>query len=143
MRLRFLVAAASTMLVFAVPAAAQRSSDRSAKPMFPHDCRHEARRPRNILVACGDGNNRLQSVHWRMWGRTQARGVGVDYANDCVPYCAAGRFHRYPVRVTLKRPRYCATVRVRQFTRLVIYFPRAKPDAERTLRLSFPCSPSG
>lgn len=137
---RFLTAAALAMLLLAAPAAAHRTPGKSAKPMFPRDCRHEARRPPNILVACGDGNNRLQSIHWGSWGRARARGVGVDFANDCTPYCAAGRFHRYPARVTLQRPRYCPALRVRQFTRLVIYFPRAKPSAERTMRVPFPCA---
>ncbi|MCT9088502.1 hypothetical protein N4G70_06420 [Streptomyces sp. ASQP_92] len=64
-------------------------------------------RPSSYLIACGDGNNGLVSLHWTQWGPASAAARGLDRVNDCVPYCAAGRFHSYPVTVRLDtvRPR--------------------------------------
>jgi hypothetical protein len=60
-------------------------------------------RPSNYLIACGDGNNGLVSLHWTQWGPTSAVARGLDMVNDCQPYCAAGKFHSYPVTVRLDR----------------------------------------
>ncbi|MBX7470646.1 MULTISPECIES: hypothetical protein [unclassified Streptomyces] len=64
-------------------------------------------RPSSYLIACGDGNNGLVSLEWTQWGAASAEGRGSDVVNDCIPYCAAGRFHTYPVTVRLDtvRPR--------------------------------------
>jgi hypothetical protein len=68
---------------------------------------HAQVRPSSYLIACGDGNNGLVSLHWTQWGPTSAVAQGLDRLNDCQPYCAAGRFHSYPVTVRLDtaRPR--------------------------------------
>ncbi len=144
MRVRVLIGALVLALVYVVPGMAngiRRSS--AATPLFPTDCQHLARRPPAILIACGDGNNRMERIRWKHWGSNRASGVGVDYANDCKPYCAAGHFHRFQARITLERPRYCAAHRVRQFTRLVLYFPRGTPVSGRSMRVSFPCPTHG
>ncbi|MEV5941622.1 hypothetical protein [Streptomyces sp. NPDC051994] len=64
-------------------------------------------RPGSYLIACGDGNNGLVSLRWTQWGPVSAAAGGLDMVNDCRPYCAAGRFHSYPVTVRLDtvRPR--------------------------------------
>ncbi|MGW2812242.1 hypothetical protein [Streptomyces sp. NPDC001415] len=70
------------------------------------DCSgHSQVRPSSYLIACGDGNNGLVSLRWTQWGPTSAVGRGLDKVNDCVPYCAAGRFHSYPVTVRLDTAR--------------------------------------
>lgn len=74
-------------------------------PVVVVDCFSQARmRPTEYLLACGDGNNRLVDLRWDTWGTRTATAVGTDMVNDCVPYCAAGRFRAYPVTVTLSRP---------------------------------------
>ncbi|MCQ4083808.1 hypothetical protein NGB36_25245 [Streptomyces sp. RB6PN25] len=60
-------------------------------------------RPSTYLIACGDGNNGLVSLHWSQWGPSSAVARGLDMVNDCQPYCAAGKFHSYPVTVRLDR----------------------------------------
>lgn len=68
-------------------------------------CGSRAYRPRTIVIACGDGNFGLTELRWRHWNKRRARARGVVYANDCIPYCAAGHFSREPTRVVAYRPR--------------------------------------
>ena len=35
-------------------------------------------------------------LRWRGWNRNVATARGTAYANDCIPYCAAGHFIAYP-----------------------------------------------
>jgi hypothetical protein len=58
-------------------------------------------RPRGFTLACADGNDYLTGVAWTSWGAKLASGYGTQVENDCVPYCAAGHFHSYPVLVVL------------------------------------------
>ncbi len=62
-------------------------------------------RPGRFIIACGDGNDVLTSLRWSHWRSAAALGSGQDMVNDCVPYCAAGHFHSYPVTVRLDRLR--------------------------------------
>lgn len=39
-----------------------------------------------------------------------ARAQGVALANDCVPYCAKGRFHRLPVSVKVYARKRCGNI---------------------------------
>jgi hypothetical protein len=73
---------------------------------FPSRCFNFRQRPRNVIVACGDGNFQLRQMRWRRWARPVARGL----VNDCIPYCAAGSFHRIPIRVRLSDRRLCRNV---------------------------------
>ncbi|KOG31430.1 hypothetical protein [Streptomyces resistomycificus] len=58
-------------------------------------------RPADFVLACGDGNSRLAALRWTHWDTTSARAKGVNWLNDCEPYCAAGTFRSYPVVVRL------------------------------------------
>ena len=60
------------------------------------DCDFTPRyKPHTIILACGDGNAQLKSIHWYRWGGSNARGWTRRFIyNDCDPYCAVGRFHR-------------------------------------------------
>ncbi|MGW8778415.1 hypothetical protein ACWGNM_10075 [Streptomyces sp. NPDC055796] len=99
----------------AAPASASASASASAQtpravmdpnPVVVVDCFSQGRvRPREYLLACGDGNNRLVGLRWNTWGQRTATATGTDMVNDCTPYCAAGRFRSYPVTVTLSHPR--------------------------------------
>ena len=76
----------------------------------------------------GDGNNALTSLHWSHWGRYSATATGVDVVNDCVPYCAAGHFHGYPVTVRLDRARPWKNHAGRwQYTRLEVVYHGPRP----------------
>jgi hypothetical protein len=64
-------------------------------------------RPPSIIVACGDGNILLIHLKWTSFGGATANASGDYSANDCKPYCAAGKFHSYPVRVVLSKAMLC------------------------------------
>lgn len=40
-------------------------------------------------------------MHWTRWAPAHAAGTGIQSLNDCTPDCAAGRFHDYPVDISL------------------------------------------
>ncbi|MFJ5548131.1 hypothetical protein [Streptomyces sp. NPDC093225] len=85
-------------------------------------------RPADFLLACGDGNNRLTDLHWTGWGRQTATATGTDMVNDCVPYCAAGKFRAYPVTVTLSVPRpWPSQPGTPHFTKLRIVYTDTAP----------------
>lgn len=94
------------------------------------DCSGEARvRPADYLLACGDGNNRLVGLRWDTWGAVTATATGTDMVNDCVPYCAAGRFRGYPVNVTLSGPEpWPGHPGTSRFTTVRLVFPGPAPS---------------
>ncbi|WP_405786753.1 hypothetical protein OG753_01410 [Streptomyces sp. NBC_00029] len=102
-----LLCAAAALVTAVVPASAQTRTapDRAPAPVVVVDCFSEAQvKPEEYLLACGDGNNRLVDLRWDTWGAQDATATGTDMVNDCTPYCAAGRFRPYPVKVTLSSP---------------------------------------
>jgi hypothetical protein len=56
-------------------------------------------RPSDFILACADANDYLTKLAWTSWGPYLASAVGTQEENDCIPYCAAGHFHAYPVDV--------------------------------------------
>ena len=88
-------------------ASASRGSAPAANTLFSErtvviSClgRPEAR-PRTFTLACADGNDYLSGLSWTSWGPDLASGYGTQVENDCLPYCAAGHFHSYPVLAVL------------------------------------------
>ena len=53
-------------------------------------------KPARVMLACGDANYWITALAWHGWGTATARATGRVHYNDCVPYCAAGRFHTIP-----------------------------------------------
>ncbi|SFY20159.1 hypothetical protein OH786_32925 [Streptomyces atratus] len=129
-----LCAAAAFAAAIPVPASASASApasteSRPADRTVAVDCFSEAQvRPGDFLLACGDGNNRLIDIHWSHWGPNSATGTALDAVNDCQPYCAAGKFHSYPVIVRLDRPKtWPSHPELRQFTRLHLVYTDGRP----------------
>ncbi len=57
------------------------------------------------MVACADYGELLEGLHWSHWTSSSASAVGTLVYNDCVPYCAAGHFHRVSdTKITLNVP---------------------------------------
>ncbi|CAL9614614.1 hypothetical protein SUDANB120_05722 [Streptomyces sp. enrichment culture] len=98
-------------------------------PVVVVDCFGEPQvRPEEYLLACGDGNNRLVGLRWTDWGAKTAAATGTDMVNDCRPYCAAGRFRPYPVKVTLSAPEpWPDRPGTTRFTQIRLTFPDAAP----------------
>ncbi|MFG2679581.1 hypothetical protein [Streptomyces sp. NPDC048392] len=91
---------------FAAPPAQPAAQARQTQDPVLVDCSGQPQvRPGAYVLACGDGNSRLVSLHWYRWDANAAVGRGTNAVNDCDPYCAAGAFHSYPVTVRLDRPR--------------------------------------
>ncbi|MEU9734595.1 hypothetical protein [Streptomyces sp. NPDC048002] len=89
---------------------------------------HPKVRPADFMLACGDGNSRLASLKWSQWGERTARATGVNHVNDCKPYCAAGRFHSYPVTVRLDRPEpWKKNPRLSHYTRITLTYTEGRP----------------
>lgn len=99
-------------------------------PVVVVDCFSQAQmRPQEYLLACGDGNNRLVGLRWDTWGPGSATATGTDMVNDCRPYCAAGRFHAYPVTVTLGNPQaWPEHPDLRRFTTIRLLYTGTAPD---------------
>lgn len=57
--------------------------------------------PKNIIVACGDGNLQLQNASWDTWENYAATGTAEMVYSDCIPACYNGTIHRIPVHLTL------------------------------------------
>ncbi|MFF3956967.1 hypothetical protein ACFYY1_27670 [Streptomyces sp. NPDC001890] len=131
-----LMLCAATALAAAVPVPASASTpasptteSRPSARVVAVDCFSNPQvRPGDFLLACGDGNNRLIDIQWSHWGSNSAVGRALDAVNDCDPYCAAGKFHTYPVIVRLDRPKsWTAHPELRQFTRLQLVYTEGRP----------------
>ena len=82
-------------------------------------------KPSTIVLACADYNSLIQKITWTSWTRKLASGTGTLVQNDCLPDCAAGHFHRYPVLVILwANQRYGNGQRYTEITEML---PGARP----------------
>ncbi|MGW1325586.1 hypothetical protein ACWD64_23990 [Streptomyces antibioticus] len=126
----------------AAPAAAPPTVERAVVRQAPDpvlvDCLWKPEvRPKAFILACGDGNSRLVSLHWDTWGARSARATGVNVVNDCDPYCAAGSFHPYAVVVRLDRPEpWKKNPRIEHYTRMTLtYLGERPPQYDRVVTL--------
>jgi hypothetical protein len=71
------------------------------------NCTKSQVRPSTIVLSCADDNLQLTHLQWSSFGSAVARGKGDYYVNDCTPYCAAGKFHAYPITLTLSQAKLC------------------------------------
>jgi hypothetical protein len=85
-------------------------------------------RPASIVLACADANFYVDKIRWSNWGPRSATGLGTGHQNDCTPYCAAGKFHAYPLSIRLDILELCGTAhRTAEFTRASWRFVAARP----------------
>ncbi|MDT7842029.1 hypothetical protein [Streptomyces justiciae] len=107
----------------------QTVQQRTDLPVLVDCLWHPHVRPADFMLACGDGNSRLASLHWTRWDVGSARAEGVNWVNDCKPYCAAGHFHAYPVTVRLDRARpWKKQPQVSHYSRITLTYPAARPE---------------
>jgi hypothetical protein len=132
------------MVVLALTLATSVSASAlAAVPEGPAKCFDSAVRPAMIVVTCGDGNFYFRHIRWSSWTASHASAGGTAYANDCDPYCAAGHFRAYPVRLLLSRPARCADGTL-LFRRLRWTFTAAKPSGlARRARMRVTCGMAG
>ncbi|MEX3101552.1 MULTISPECIES: hypothetical protein [unclassified Streptomyces] len=133
---RYLKRTALALCAVASLAAAGTTTPHPPRTVLLDCAGHPQTRPTDYILACGDGNSRLTGLHWSRWTPAEAEGHGVNVVNDCVPYCAAGTFHGYPVRVRLDAP---SAGQVRHYTRVTLTFTADRPDlAPRTVSYPLP-----
>ena len=109
-----------------VPATAHR---RLQDPVLVDCLWHPEVRPTDFMLACGDGNSRLTSLRWTSWNGNSATATGVNWVNDCNPYCAVGKFHSFPVTVRLDNAQtWKRHPQARQYTEITLTYPGARPD---------------
>jgi hypothetical protein len=85
-------------------------------------------RPGTFVLTCADGNDALTRLSWTSWAPKLASAAGTQKLNDCIPYCAIGHFHSYPVLVVLWGG---AALKghpgERRYTMITIIYPGARP----------------
>jgi hypothetical protein len=92
--------------------------------------------PKSFMLACADGNDYLTGLAWTSWTPARATATGKQAVNDCIPYCAAGKFHSYPVHVIFSRSEPVARhPGETYFTRLTLLYPGARPPAYKNGKL--------
>lgn len=86
------------------------------------------------IIYTGDGTGLLggasvgaksSRIEWTQWTANVAVGSGFDQLNNCKPYCAAGTFTGYAVKIEMWRPRMLGGSLV--FTRMTIVFLKHTP----------------
>jgi len=77
-------------------------------------------KPSSFVISCADGNAYLQRIKWSRWTPTSANATATYTENNCIPYCAAGKFINYTARVTLSAVR--STKQGKIFTKLVVTY---------------------
>ena len=85
-------------------------------------------RPGSFTLACADGNDYLTGLSWTSWTPRLASGYGTQVVNDCLPYCAAGHFHSYPVLVVLwGRAALRGNPGTLRYTKITLIYTGARP----------------
>jgi len=76
-----------------------------ASHIYTYMCEYpKSHKPDSIYFACADGNTGISDIHWSTWTPRSAQGTGTYFANDCKPYCAAGKFSYTHVSLRLDTP---------------------------------------
>jgi hypothetical protein len=88
-------------------------------------------RPGSFTLACADGNDYLTGLSWTSWTPRLASGYGTQVVNDCLPYCAAGHFHSYPVLVVLwGRAALRANPGTLRYTKITLIYTGSRPKVQ-------------
>jgi hypothetical protein len=108
-------------------------------PVKITNCRTAISRPKNLTLACGDGNSVLSALHWSSFGGKTARATGTFEMNTCEPNCATGKAKRYPVVAEAYAQRTCKRG-VRVYSKVTLRFTgRAPKSANSVKRWSLGC----
>ena len=129
---RFVIALFVGALAVAVPASAYGATRVPAVNTGACFSSQPAVHPRNIVIACADGNDQLTGLRWSTWGPYTATANGTETWNICVPYCAASNQWAFvPVQVVLSD--VVSTAHGPRFTMLQ-WRRQVSPKTERYVR---------
>lgn len=121
---------AAAVSVLAMAALALPALGSADKAYAPKNCTKPRVEPRTIYIACGDGNFYVRVKKWSFFNGREAGGRGKAFANDCVPDCAEGSFHKYRVKIHLTkvRKKICGGRRVPMFQKIELRFKHRTPS---------------
>ena len=98
-------------------------------------------KPSQVTFACADGNFYAEKLQWTGWGEPFAAAVGTAELNDCTPYCAAGKFHKYRVMLVASGRQKCPDGR-QAYAKVEYAFVGKNPTPNATdASVPFPCGP--
>lgn len=97
----------------------------SSRPAYISSCGRLAQHPKAVVLTCADANYALAGLAWTSWGAPSTTAEGSVIANSCTPNCAAGTFHRYPVKVTANRLTRCGSKRI--YLRVTLDYSGKRP----------------
>jgi hypothetical protein len=116
-------------------AAVTRAGSAAAAPQYAVlNCMDKAQvKPGTISLACADNGIGLTHLHWTSWTPQLASAYGTNRENDCLPSCAQGHVHHYPVVAVLWGS---ATVKghpgERRYTEATLSYTKRRPAAYAT-----------
>jgi hypothetical protein len=125
-------------LVFAASSVGQQSKPRT----FGNVCEKSVYKPRQIVLACGDGKVQMHVKHWTSWTSIRAHGVGVLSYPNCpasTPAYKCNTYTRDEATIVLDRGAWCRNIGRVQFTHLRITDPQADRSVRPFLRSSVAC----
>ncbi len=97
------------------------------------NCVKAGAHPKNLTLACGDGNTVLSGLRWSSFGGPSAQARGTLETNTCKPNCAAGKVVRYPVAVSATAVRKCKAG-LRVYNKVTLRFTGRTPAASGALK---------
>lgn len=129
----------SALLAAAALIAALAISASAASPLKITDCNRALSRPKQLTLACGDGNTVLKGMIWSGFGSAAAQGKGTFVTNTCEPNCAAGKDVSYQVKVKATGALNCKGG-LRVYGKLALQFTGRAPGrgVPRNWRLACP-----
>jgi hypothetical protein len=106
-----------------------RASQLYSEQIVVLDCLgHPQIRPSSFILACADGNDYLTKLYWTSWEPNLASAYGIQEENDCIPYCAAGHFHAYPVDVVFwEGAAVIGSPGMQRYATYTLLYPGARP----------------
>jgi hypothetical protein len=108
--------------------------DANGKPFVLWDCESKPQvEPASLVLACGDGGDRMTAMHWTSWAPTHATGTGIQSLNDCTPNCAMGHFHDYPVDISLIGSVLVAQNEPFAYTKITLTYTGPRPTTYTTV----------
>jgi hypothetical protein len=64
-------------------------------------CEGRSYRPKEIILACGDGSLFATDIHYSFYGEKKAVASVELHTHNCLPNCAQSPFHAFPGTLTL------------------------------------------
>jgi hypothetical protein len=96
-------------------------------------CTKPVAHPESFVINC-DGSLQVKDLKWSQWSESSATAAGIAEIDNCVPYCAAGRWRSDPVKMTLATPMWDQCMWVFQTIELTFIGPH--PRGQRALRFN-------